>query len=269
MPQVDSIYIYDAPDVLGLDIGAIGRMLSDLLPETQVETRTDFFTHQLARFEASQVEMLTEQIAARLEEREVHNLIAPQWRDEMAPIAPEERGLETVYLAEALQEVMRPLIPESERGSHHLHIVYIAQCLGQFLPDRHDLALQIVQFGEPAIVSTTGFVEAPALPREYAFRRAQLLAMGLDEALDELDDHFAASTLGYEDQRVTIVAAGHALQVLFDALFGERGCDVAACPLHQADTHEDLATAHLSEDSKLCQRHMQMLTDAGIHPRGA
>jgi len=260
--MLDTIYVYDAPDALGLNIGVVGQYLAELLPETQIETRTDFFTWQLGQFELPQVDMLAEQIAARLEEREVHDLVNPDLRADLSPITPEERDLGAVYLAGPLQDVMRPLVPEAERGESSLHLAYITQCIGEFEAGQTLLRLRIVRHGEPTIISTTGFVEAPDLPREYIFRRAQLLGFGMDDAAEELDESFAGQALGHGDEGVTRVAIGYALQALFFRLFGEESCADTTCPLHRARTHDELFEAHLSDQSALCDRHARMLIEA-------
>ncbi len=253
------LLIYDAPDAIGLDVRVVARHLADLLPQVRVETRTDFFTWHLGQYDFEQVEMLTEEVAARLEEREVHNLVAPSRRDKLEPVSPESRDLGVVYVADQLQDVMRVLLQQDEHGPEFLHLAYITQCLGRWVADESHLRLQIIQHGEPTIISTTGFVEAPALPREYAFRRAQLLAFGMEEAAEELDEQFAGSALAHGDPRINRVAAGYALQAVFRQMFGEQACDTPTCPLHPATTHDELARAHLSEDSRLCDRHARML----------
>jgi hypothetical protein len=258
---LEAIYIYDAPDAIGLNIGVVAQYLAELLPDTEVETRTDFFTRHLGQFDQPQVEVLTEQIAARLEEREVRDLVHPARREEMGPIPPEERDLGTVYLAEALQNVMRPVLPAEERSEEYLHIVCITQSIGQFQEGQPTLKLQIMQPGQPTVISTTGFVEVPELPREYTFRRAQLLGFGMDEAVEELDERFGDETLRHGDSRITRVTVGHALQAVFLRLFGERGCSEPTCPLHRARTHDELFEAHLSDESGLCDRHARMLIE--------
>lgn len=257
--SLDAIYIYDAPDAIGLNIGVVAQYLDELLPETKVETRTDFFTFHLGQFDLPQVDVLTEQIAARLHEREVHNLVHPDRRGEMAPVTPEERDLGVVYRAKPLQDVMAPVVPAEERGERHLQIVCITQCIGHFEPGESLLKMQIMQHGQPTIISTTGFVEVPELPREYTFRRAQLLGFGMDDAAAELDERFADETLSHGDSRVTRVTVGHALQAVFYRLFGEQGCSEPTCPLHRARTHDELTAAHLSDESALCDRHARML----------
>ncbi len=260
--MLEKILVYDAPDAMGLDVRVVARHLGDLLPQAEVETRTDFFTWHLGQFDPEQVEVLTDEVAARLEEREVHNLVAPARRDELEPVTPESRDLGVVYVADQLQDVMRVLLKHEERGPSFLHLAYITQCLGHWEAGEVYLRLQIIQHGEPTIISTTGFVEAPALPREYAFRRAHLLSFGMEEAAEELDERFAGAALVHGDARIDRVAAGYALQAVFRQMFGEVACDTPTCPLHPAATHDELARAHLDEDSRLCDRHARMLITA-------
>jgi len=258
--------IYDAPDAVGLDIRVVARHLAELLPGTEVETRTDFFTWHLGQFDPGQVDVLTRQIAERLDEREVHNLVAPGRRSDLEPITPDDRDLGAVYLAEPLQDVMRPMLLAGERGPMALHLAYITQCMGRWVAEESYFRLQIIRHGEPTIISTTGFVEAPALPREYAFKRTQFVGFGMEEAAEELDARFADRTLSHADARINRVAAGFALKAVFRQAFAEEGCDQPTCPLHPTATHDELARAHLDDDSRLCDRHARMLTDAG---RGA
>ena len=267
--MLEKILIYDAPDAIGLDVRVIARHLADLLPQAQVETRTDFLTWHLGQFEPPQVELLTDEVAARLEEREVHDLVAPDRRHELEPVPPESRDLGAVYLADQLQDVMRALLRRDERGPAFLHLAYITQCLGRWVAGASHLHLGIIQHGEPTIISTTGFVEAPALPREYAFRRTQLLGFGMEEAAEELDERFTGAALVHGDTRIDRVAAGYALQAVFRQMFGEQACATPTCPLHPAATHDELARAHLSEDSRLCDRHARMLITARGDDPGA
>ncbi len=262
MAELERMYVYDAPDTAGLDVAEVAAYLGDLMPSLAMHIRTDFFTQHLARFDDEQVETLTRELAARLQEREVTNLVSPEDRELLPPVAPGERDLDSVYPAEGLQEVLAPLIPEGERGPAHLHLVFLSQCIGHWSGQQREFSLQIIQPGEPTLISTSGFIEAVRLPREYDFRRAQLLAFGLGGALDDLDEQFADRTLTYGDPRVTEAAKGYALQAVFGHLFGEIGCEDPTCRLHEAASADEMAAAQFGADAALCERHARMLRDA-------
>lgn len=252
MQPLTDLHIYDAPDTLGLDINQMAGYLAELLPPVTVDTRSDFFTHHLARFTPEQIEVLTSTIARRLAEREVHGAFP-------------DRDLGTVYDAAALQEVLVPLIPAEERNGEHLHVVMLTQCLAD-RASQGEPVLRILQPGNPALISATCFVEAPELPRDYLFRRAQLESFGLHEHIEELEDEFAARTLGHADPRVTLVARGYALQAVFHHLWGEFGCDRRTCPLYQARSHDELVRAHTAPGSGLCVHHRAMLHEMMLPP---
>ena len=248
MAALRQVHVYDAPDTPGLDIGQVAGYLAEMMPPVAVDARGDFFTHHLARFTPDQIEVITEELGARLAEREVHDL-------------PEDRELGAVYDGSALQDVMVPLIPEQERGEDHLHIVFLTHCIGRREPSG-EFSLHIIQPGRPALVSTTCFVEAPELPREYLFRRAQLEGFGMAAEVEALEDEFAARTLTHADPRVTEVAKGYALQAAFRHLLGTAACEQVTCRLHEARTHDELTSAQISAESRLCERHAEMLRQA-------
>ena len=232
MAPLLQVHVYDAPDTPGLDVGQVAAYLAEMMPPVSVDARADFFTYHLARFTPEQIEAIGEELGARLSEREVTDL-------------PEDRDLGPVYDAPALQEVMLPLIPEQERGEEHLHIVFLTHCIGRREPSG-GFCLQISQPGRPALISTSCFVEAPDLPREYVFRRAQLEGFGMAAEVEALEDEFAGRTLSYADPRVTEVAKGYALQAAFHHLLGVAACEQTTCRLHEARTHEELASAQIS-----------------------
>lgn len=262
MPHLRGVYVYDSPDTAGLDVAEVAAYLGDLMRTVATHVRTDYLTHHLARFNDQQVEVLADELAARLEEREVTNLVFPEDRGLLPPVRPAERELESVYPAEALQEVFAPLLPKEERGAGQLHLVFLSQCIGHWNSQLRQFSLGIIQPGEPTLISSSGLVEAPKPPREYSFRQAQLVAFGLGEALDHLDEQFAAEILIHGDPRITEAAKGYGLQSVFHHLFGEAGCEEPTCRLYEAATADEMAAAQLGAEAVLCERHARMLRQA-------
>ena len=262
MAELEHIYLYDAPEAAGLDLADVAAFLRELIPTVATEMRTDYLTHHLVRFDPEQVKVLTAELSKRLDEREVTNLVYPEDRELLPPESPKQRGLQTVYLAGPLQEVLAPLLPEDERGPAHLHLLFISHCVGAWSQQRREFALRIMQPGQPTLISAACFIEAMRPSREYSFRRAHLVALGLGDALDDLDEQFTGRTFGYGDPRLTEIAAGYALQAVFHHLFGEVECEDPTCRLHRATTQEEMAAAQFGPDAGLCERHARMLREA-------
>ena len=73
MAVLEAVYLYDSPDTAGLSVPEVVAYLGDLMPTVATRLRTDYFTHHLARFQQQHIEVLSQQLAARLQERELAN----------------------------------------------------------------------------------------------------------------------------------------------------------------------------------------------------
>jgi hypothetical protein len=102
-------------------------------------------------------------------------------------------------------------------------------------------------------------VEAPAKPREFYLAREQFRAMGLDAISPVLASELRDRCLLPNDERLTEVAKGYALQAVFYALFGEAFCDDKDCRLYNAHWQEEMLHAQLDGAYDLCPRHETML----------
>jgi hypothetical protein len=110
----------------------------------------------------------------------------------------------------------------------------------------------------PAIISTTGLVEAPAKPREFYLAKQQYEKLGKD--LTELKHQFQGSFIDYGDRRLTEVAKGYAMQAVFYFLAGDPFCEDKGCRLYNAHWQEELIFAQLESGYEFCPRHTEVLT---------
>ena len=108
----------------------------------------------------------------------------------------------------------------------------------------------------PAIISTTGIIEAPAKPREYYFEAMALKSQGLgiESAKEKYKDRF----LEYNDKRLTRVVEGYLLQVIFYNITGESFCEDIQCRLNNAHWQRDLLFSQI-EINNLCKKHSEIL----------
>ena len=262
-PQLEFVYLYDDPDSAGLDVDALAHWLAARLPQTHVAVRTDYLTHQLARFNAAQQEALVAELGEQLQRAEVDNLVRPQDRERLPAVAPDERGLDVVYEALALQAVLGLLLDAAEAKLSHLHVMFTSNYLGVWRENEGYLRLRAAVLGVPNIISTSGLVEALELPRQYHFMRQQLAASGLEEDVDKV---FADQTLGYGDPRVNEVCKGYLMQALFYRLSGETGCEDPACRLHLHTTHQAALRTQVLGRPGFCPRHKHQFSLWGGQP---
>ena len=110
----------------------------------------------------------------------------------------------------------------------------------------------------PAIISTTGIIEAPAKPKEYYFEVMKLKAQGLNKK--SVKEKYKGKFLDYNDKRLTKIVEGYILQVIFYNITGESFCEDIECRLNNAHWQKDLLFSQL-EISKLCQKHNEILSN--------
>jgi hypothetical protein len=261
-----AIYLYDDPDSPGLDVDALALWLQQRLPLAHVEPRSDYLTHHLGRFGEQERELMVEQLAARLEEVEIHNLVHPDHRERLPAEDPAESELDVVYDGRALQALLGLLVPEAESGRRQVHIAFTSNYLGRWSVASCYLELQVGFLGRPNLLTTSGLIEALALPRRYHFMRQQLATLGADDWLDDLSVQFADHTLGYGDPRLNEVCKGYVLQAVVYCLTGEVGCVEKACRLHLGATHEETLATHTGAEPGLCGRHEALLKSWGGVP---
>lgn len=263
--RLKSIYLYDDPDTESLDTDAVGRYLHARLPEVHVEVRGDFFTHQLGQMPDNEREAASQVLAEHLRRAEVKDLVHPAERGHVAREDPAELGLGPVYRAAALQAIMGVLLDPAESGLDCLHIVLTGQAIGDWDETRR-FRVRIACLGQPSLISTVGLIEVPERPREYSFLRAHLMALGLEEDLDDLAEAFAGKALGYGDERINDVLKGYAMMAVFYRLYGEGPCSDPRCRLHDAPTQQEMLACQCGPKARLCRRHSKMLAAVGGKP---
>ena len=152
-----------------------------------------------------------------------------------------------------LQRILRYLNEDNET----LRIILTNRLTCTFDENDRRYHARAVICANPAIISTTGIVEAPAKPKEYYFEAMSLKTQGLDIKLAK--DKYKDKFLDYNDKRLTDVLKGYILQVIFYNITGESFCEDIECRLNNAHWQKDLLFSQL-EISKLCKKHNEILT---------
>jgi len=179
-------------------------------------------------------------------------------------IAAERRVLETpgkasvgiLYDGAVVQWLMVELM-EAGAPDGDLHLILTGRLLGTFVPADHRWHAHTVLLGEPALISTSGLVQAPARPRE--FYQGQALATNRlmpREVVDaELQRRLADRMLLPNDPRFAPAAVGCALQAVAFHATGEIFCAEPTCRLYNARRQEELIRSQCSDEAHLCAGH--------------
>ena len=148
-----------------------------------------------------------------------------------------------------LQRIFAETIPAAESG--HVHIIFTGLLTCTFSEDDWRYHGRAVICGTPSIISTTGIVEAPAMPKEF-----YLAQFGGKADINNLKKKFTGRFIDHGND-MTAAAAIYALQALFFFVTdGEPFCDDRNCWLYNAHWQEELI--HMAAKGRLCGRHRQI-----------
>ena len=155
-----------------------------------------------------------------------------------------------------IQNIIYDIIAESDSNSNNLHIVFTNRliCTYDTVDDRYHGRTVICS--NPAIISTTGMIEAPARPKEYYFEVMKYKTQGL--STQNIKKNYGKEFLDYHDKRLSKIAEGYLLQAIFYYLTGDAFCDNLDCRLNNAHWQKDLLYSQL-KIGKLCDKHQALL----------
>lgn len=138
--------------------------------------------------------------------------------------------------------------PAVDFSENHLHLIITGKLFGTYGDKRYHA--RVLLTGEPALISTSGVVEAPAKPREYYFVKANLLSMG--RKIAELDELYRDRFVDYDDSRITRVVCSYALQQVKSMVDGSPFCENENCCLYNSHWQEEVL--NLQYRNILCDR---------------
>jgi hypothetical protein len=257
-----NVHLYEDPSSKTLDLQEIIRYLQDKFGKVLVDIRKPFI--------AAVSDDAIENLARKLAETKVRDPTNPDARFEPLPgeIDFERKLLRdpclrltgVLYDGFRLQAVLRDLLPEGEFNLGHAHIVFTNRLFGTFDEGDGRYHARVSIYSFPSLISTTGIVEAPAMPKEYYVIKRQYAALGGPIPLKELREKFRGRFIDYDDERLTEVMKGYVMQALFYHLTFDPFCDEITCKLHNDHWQEEVIESKLKpREREFCDRHQEML----------
>ena len=138
-----------------------------------------------------------------------------------------------------LQRILYRLFSEkiyNELNDGCIHLIFTGRLFGTFEDRRYHA--RVVLTGTPALISTSGLVEAPAKPREYYYVKGRLIQSGLGTG--ELDNMYRGRFVEYDDPKISSILPSYALQAISYELTGNAFCDNPACCLSNSHWQEEV-----------------------------
>ena len=155
-----------------------------------------------------------------------------------------------------VQNIIYDIIAENDSDTNNLHIVFTNKLTCTFDTADSRYHGRAVICSNPAIISTTGMIEALARPREYYFEVMKYKTQGLD--IQDVKKNYSGKFLDYHDKRLSKISEGYLLQVIFYYMTGDAFCDSLDCRLNNAHWQKDLLYSQL-KIGKLCNKHQALL----------
>ena len=161
-----------------------------------------------------------------------------------------------MYDAFEIQNIIYDIVAESDLNPDNLHIAFTNKLICTYDTTDSRYHGRAVICSNPAMVSTTGIIEAPARPREYYFEVMKCRMQGL--SIQGAKKNYSQKFLNYHDKRLSKIAEGYVLQAIFYYLTGDAFCDSLDCRLNNAHWQKDLLYSQL-KIGKLCNKHQALL----------
>ena len=261
--KIRKIVIYDEPAVSEINIPNIVNFLKQTIP-VEVIVKDNFFkefsTQQIQKMSESRIFEIQNtfrrhnpsQTDLELEEQFCKN--SKIMEETKKPEEADSISEVIMYDGFEIQKIIRENLQDFENQTLHVILTNRFTCTYDESDARYHGRAVIC--ANPAIISTTGIIEAPAKPREYYFEAMALRSQGL--GIESAKEQYKNRFLEYNDKRLTKVLEGYVLQIIFYNITGETFCEDIQCRLNNAHWQKDLLFSQI-EISKLCKKHREIL----------
>ena len=257
------IILYDEPAVPEIDITSLVSFLKQTIP-VEVIVKNNFFEN----FSTSQIRMISEtRIFDTKKTFKPHLPVRPELEleeqfcknskvMEQTKKPEEANNISEVVMYDGfeLQKILRECMSDFDNKTLHIILTNRFTCTYDETDARYHGRAVICS--NPAIISTTGVIEAPAKSRQFYLEamanKAQKLGIASVKAKHK------GEFLEYHDERLSKIIEGYLLQVIFYILTGESFCDYLDCRLNNAHWQRDLLYSQI-EIRKLCNKHQEIL----------
>ena len=247
------IILYDEPTVPEIQLERLKKFLKETF-SIEIEVRKNIFQHIDKN--------LSKKIAGcRIFDLkkpfEKHVPLAEDIQLEMENKDMSEKEEMTLYDGFEFHSVITELIPINENKMNTLHIIFTNKLTCTFDENDFRYHARAIIGSNPAIISTTGIIEAPAKPKQYYL---DLMTNFSENKVEEIKKKYKGEFLEYHDSRISEIAEGYLLQAITYYETGEAFCIHKDCRLFNAHWQKDLFFSQL-ENKRFCKKHEEILAE--------
>lgn len=248
--KISKVILYDEPAVPEIQLERLGNFLREEFP-VEIEIREDFF-HCSSR-----------KIYQKIAETRIFDLKKPFQKNNFNTSTEIENvnkdkldnQEKTLYDGFEFHNVLSEFIPVDENNIDIFHVIFTDKITCTFDENDFRYHSRALIGCNPAIISTTGMIEAPAKPKQYYL---DLMTNFYQEKIEDIKKKYKGQFLEYHDPRISEIAEGYLLQAIIYFETGEEFCDNKDCRLFNFHWQEDLLFSQL-ENKRFCKKHLKIL----------
>lgn len=254
--KTSKIIIYDEPTVPEIQINSIEKFLKETF-HVDVEIRRNFF-------ENTGKELFQGIATTRIFElkkpfsKHIPTESEIQMEKENADNSQNEERV--LYDGFEFQKTISKFIPAGESNQDTLNIIFTNKLTCTFDESDFRYHARALIGTNPAIISTTGIIEAPAKPKEYYL---ELMTNFSEENIEKIKEKFKGEFLEFNDPRLSKVAESYLLQAIMYYETGDAFCEDKECRLYNAHWQKELLYAQLNK--KFCKKHEKSFKEMTNH----
>ena len=263
--KISKIFLYDEPSVKEIQISNLKKFLVQNFP-VDVEIKKCIFNDinekTIKRISSCRIFDPKIPFKSHSPDRQEINFEKKVCLDtklmEKTTMVEDAERIEDVVMYDGfkIQNIMYDVITKNDPDLNNLHIIFTNKLICTYDAADNRYHGRAIICSNPAIISTTGMVEAPARPKEYYFEAMKYRMQGLD--IDAAKKKYEQEFLNYHDSRLSKIAEGYLLQAIFYYITGDAFCDSLDCRLNNAHWQKDLLYSQL-RIGKLCNKHQAIL----------
>jgi len=251
--KTSKIILYDEPTVPEIQLERLEKFLTKTFP-VEIETRENFFQCSNDNFFEK---IASTRIFDLKKQFKKHNPSAEDIEIEKENKDMSAREEMILYDGFEFQKTVTEFIPINEDKKDTLLIIFTNKLTCTFDENDFRYHARALIGSNPAIISTTGMIEAPAKPKQYYL---DLMTNFSAKRVEEIKKKYKGEFLEYHDSRISEIAEGYLLQAIIYYETGEAFCEHKDCRLFNAHWQRDLFFSQL-ENKRFCKKHQEILNE--------
>jgi len=249
--KTSKIILYDEPTVPEIQLERLEKFLTKTFP-VEIEMRENFFQCSnddfFEKIASTRIFDLKKQF--KKYNPSVENI---QIEKENKDMSTREEMI--LYDGFEFQKTITEFIPMNEDKKDTLHIIFTNKLTCTFDENDFRYHARALIGSNPAVISTTGMIEAPAKPKQYYL---DLMTNFSEKRVEEIKKKYKGEFLEYHDSRISEITEGYLLQAIIYYETGEAFCEHKDCRLFNAHWQRDLFFSQL-ENKRFCKKHQKIL----------